>query len=110
MQLVPFNHQWTNPGSTVDLKGVYRRGDAYAPDLPIRRHHDWQAKGFEYITLSSAADVAAAREKGMLTGVHDLAGLRQSYEQNARAAFLLNDYIKELEAAKPKPSREKASA
>lgn len=108
LQLVPFNNQWANPGGTVDIKGVYRRGDAYAPELPIKRHLDWQAKGFEYITLSSAADVAAAKEKGVLIGVHDLADLRKSYEQNPLAAFKLADYIKELEAAKPKPAKDKA--
>lgn len=110
MILVPFQHQWTNSGSTVDLKGVYRRGDAYAPELPIRRHHDWQAKGFEYITLSSAADVVAARDKGVLGGGLDMAELRKSYDQTALAMFRLQDYIKELDAAKPKAAKEKATA
>lgn len=110
MLLVPFNHQWTNSGSTVDLKAVYRRGDAYAHDLPVKRHNDWQAKGFEYITLSSAADVVAARDKGVLIGVSDMAELRKSYDQTTLAMFKLQDYLKELDAAKPKATKEKATA
>lgn len=70
---VPLNTQWTLPGTKLDLKAIYRRPrrrvgeydeiiQERAPDglplydltagLPMRRHSDWIAKGFEYVTLA----------------------------------------------------------
>lgn len=67
-QAVPFNPDWVS-NDKCDIKAIYRRkaldrfGEprrdaAGAPlwdltgPLPVRRHHDWAKKGFEYVTLA----------------------------------------------------------
>jgi hypothetical protein len=71
---VPLDPLWTITGSKLDLKAIYRRPrrsvgeydeiiQERGPDglplyditspLPLRRHSDWQTKGFEYVTVVS---------------------------------------------------------
>lgn len=70
---VPLNPSWTIAGTKLDLKAIYRRprrrvgeydeiiqerGEDGLPlydltgPLPLRRHSDWAAKGYEYVTLA----------------------------------------------------------
>lgn len=50
---VPLNLDWT--GSTkLDLHGIYDRGNGDLCTLPMRRHQQWMAKGFSYVTLADA--------------------------------------------------------
>lgn len=81
---VPFNPKWIDH-EKIDIHAIYRRpvldhrgrqkfvdGIAqwdYTGGLPVRRHHDYAKKGFEYVTLASGADmtkevVAALRADG----------------------------------------------
>lgn len=69
---VPFDKNWGLPSTKLDLKAIYRRPrrtvgeydevvQERGPDgqplydlvgpLPVRRHSDWLAKGFEYVTV-----------------------------------------------------------
>src|SRR5919106_1444688 len=87
---VPFDSVWSIPGTKFDLKGIYRRPrrvvgaydeitvatsaeglplwDLTGP-FPIRRHSDWVAKGFEYVTLADLESLEKAapslRAKGL---------------------------------------------
>lgn len=87
---VPLDNAWTIPGTKLDLKAIYRRParvvgefdevrqavgadgmplyDITGP-LPLRRHSDWLAKGYEYVTLAdmkSLEDVAPSlRQRGL---------------------------------------------
>lgn len=71
---VPFDSAWIT-SDKIDIKAVYRRPayDAqgrrmHASDgrplwdvttpLPVRRHNDWAAKGYEYITLADAKSLS----------------------------------------------------
>jgi len=88
---VPLNPAWTGSESQLDLKAVYRRQkrdnwgkpildaqgreqwDTTSP-LPLRRHHDWLAKGYEYITLAdeeSLKSVAGGLEHDWRTYMND---------------------------------------
>lgn len=76
-QCVPFNPDWVN-NDKQDLHAIYRRPqrdartgvvvrdeagnvrwDTTGP-LPVRRHLDWQKKGFEYVTLADMESLAIA--------------------------------------------------
>lgn len=69
---IPIDNGWIIPGTKLDLKAIYRRprrligeydeviqarGEDGRPlydlvgPLPMRRHSDWIAKGFEYVTV-----------------------------------------------------------
>lgn len=74
---VPFNPDWVQ-NDKADLKAIYRRprmdartntvlrDEAGTPlwdltgPLPVRRHLDWQKKGFEYVTLADLASLGSA--------------------------------------------------
>lgn len=72
---VPFNPKWIDHDK-IDVRAIYRRpvrdarGRAVLKDgvpqwdltggLPVRRHHDWVKKGFEYVTLASGEDLVKA--------------------------------------------------
>lgn len=83
---VPFNPDWLNQDK-LDLKAIYRRPryartqfddivrvledgmpawDLTGP-LPVRRHNDWVAKGFEYLTLADRSSLNQVA--GMLRAV-----------------------------------------
>ena len=79
---VPFDPRWI-AHDKVDVHAIYRRPilddvgeqslDAYGVPmwdltggLPVRRHHDWIRKGFEYVTL---ADVESLRNKIVVQGL-----------------------------------------
>lgn len=56
---VPLNYDWT--GSTkLDIHGIYDRGNGDLCTLPLRRHQQWMAKGFTYVTLADAESLAVA--------------------------------------------------
>jgi hypothetical protein len=62
VNLVPYYNQWSGSETKLDLKAVYRRPEpdgsvTLAPQLPLRRHTDWTAKGFEYVTLSTLEEL-----------------------------------------------------
>lgn len=60
LKCVPLNPAWTGD-TKLDLRGVYKRpnGDL-ATSLPMRKHHAWEAKGLEYVTLADAESLAVA--------------------------------------------------
>ena len=102
MQLVPFNPDWADSGSKLDLRGIYQRGDLLAA-LPIRRHSDYIKKGFAYVTLASVADVNEVvgyiKSKGI-----NLTALQESYERNAAGMF------KSIAYAAEQPTHDAAEA
>lgn len=71
---IPFNAKWISHDK-IDVKAIYRRPRRdvlgrqvtdpetglpawdYTGGIPVRRHADWQRKGYEYITLESGADL-----------------------------------------------------
>jgi hypothetical protein len=60
LKCVPLNPDWV--GNTgLDMRAIYRRpsGDLTTA-LPLRRHNQWQAKGFEYVTLADAESLKLA--------------------------------------------------
>lgn len=87
---VPLDSRWIIAGTKLDLKAIYRRPrrvvgeydeitlattadglpayDLTGP-LPMRRHADWEAKGFEYVTLADQKSLNEAapflREQGL---------------------------------------------
>jgi len=72
MQCVPFLEAWTGSESRLDIKAIYRRpgkGIDLTGGLPVRRHSQWCAKGFTYVSLASVKDVNEAakslREHGL---------------------------------------------
>lgn len=79
---VPFDERWITHDK-CDVHAIYRRPilddvgeqqlDAHGVPLwdltgglPVRRHHDWTRKGFEYVTL---ADVQSLRNKVVVQGL-----------------------------------------
>lgn len=87
---VPFDPAWTIAGTKYDLKAIYRRPqrttdefDRVVPavnaqgipmwdltgPLPLRRHADWVAKGYEYVTLADMESLEKAapglRKRGL---------------------------------------------
>lgn len=87
---VPFDPNWAIAGTKYDLKAIYRRPrrtigeyDEITPEtnaeglplwdlttpLPLRRHSDWTAKGYEYVTLADMESLEKAapslRAKGL---------------------------------------------
>lgn len=105
MQLVPFNNDWADSGSKLDLKGVYQSSkpgdDRICPSLPIRRHNDWERKGLKYVTLSTLEDVAIAQNDLKARGV-DLSEVKKAYELIGVGPFKVQAYLAE------QPDREAA--
>lgn len=88
LRLVPFNPAWINHDK-LDIKAMYRRPrftvddwgdrqrefdadglptwDVVGP-LPIKKHIDWQRKGFEYVTLANRDSLRAAAHFGTVPG------------------------------------------
>lgn len=58
---VPYNPAWADNGTKLDLKAIYRRPNGDLATLPMRRHHQWEAKGFQYVTLADHDSLVAAR-------------------------------------------------
>lgn len=105
MELVPFNQQWAEPSSKLDLKGLYlgKPGDDRIVALPVRRHSDWISKGMSFLTLATAEDVVAVKDELRARGV-DLNALAKSY--TAMGAFRTDIYL----AEQPKREAEEADA
>jgi hypothetical protein len=94
MELIPFNPSWSESGSKLDLKALYRRasqdGQISIVSLPVRRHNDWSKKGFTYVTLTSAEDVIAIKPS---TAGMDWTKVQQSYDINGH--FKMSAYLAE---------------
>ena len=105
MQLVPFNPSWADSGSKLDLHAYYKGkpGDDRYCRLPVRRHHDWTAKGLTYVTLASAEDVNKVGPEVRAMGVN-LNDLGRSYENNGTGTFKITEY------ARQQPQRDEAEA
>ncbi len=91
MTLVPFNQQWADSGSKLDLHGIYERGETICA-LPVRRHNDWVSKGFRYVTLATRSDAGSVKDSLRMQGV-DLASLDAAYERTAAGAFKVSEYL-----------------
>jgi hypothetical protein len=86
LRLVPFNATWISHDK-IDIHAIYRRPrfkeDKYGEQhreldgngmptwdivgpLPIRRHNDWEKKGFQYVTLANRESLAVASRFGTL--------------------------------------------
>jgi hypothetical protein len=50
---VPLNPAWA-ADSKLDMHAIYKRPNGDLMTLPLRRHHQWEAKGFAYVTLADA--------------------------------------------------------
>lgn len=98
MQLVPFNPDWSDTGSKLDLKGVYRAtnpGDErICHNLPIRRHNDWMRAGLEFVTLATLEDVATVQDELRSRGL-DLGEVKRSYLRAGVGPFDIQQYLKE---------------
>lgn len=97
MQLVPFDEKWAGSETKLDLKGWYRRpsrhgGFSVVGPFPLRRHLDYARKGFEFITLASAEDVAPVRMQLKMRGI-DLNALADAYDHNGH--FKMEQYLKD---------------
>jgi hypothetical protein len=107
MLLVPFNQDWADSGSKLDLKGVYQSttpgDDRICPALPIRRHTDWTRKGLKFVTLSTLHDVGEAQDFIRTQGI-SLSELRNSYILQGSGPFNIPQYLKE------QPDREATEA
>lgn len=97
MELVPFNPQWADSGTKLDLKALYRRpsedGKPTIMPLPVRRHNDWARKGFTYVTLATAEDVIAVRGSLRAVGVN-LDALAKCYDSVGN--FKMRDFLAEI--------------
>jgi hypothetical protein len=60
LKCVPLNPDWVG-NTALDMRAIYRRpsGDLTTA-LPLRRHNQWQGKGFEYVTLADAESLKLA--------------------------------------------------
>jgi hypothetical protein len=97
MELVPWNQAWSETGTKLDIKAIYRRGEVLTT-LPVRRHSDWVGKGWTYITLATAEDVVAVKPGLRAVGVN-LDELQKSYASHGQGAFRMDAYLKELARA-----------
>jgi hypothetical protein len=93
MELVPFNPQWADSGSKLDLHAFYKGkpGDDRYVRLPVRRHNDWARKGLTYVTLASAEDVNKVVAELKAKGVN-LSALADSYDHNGTGVFKIGAY------------------
>lgn len=58
-QCVPLNGDWAT-NTKLDMHAIYARPNGDLATLPMRRHHQWEAKGFRYVTLADAESLAIA--------------------------------------------------
>ena len=114
MLRMSFNPAWIT-SDKLDVKALYRR-PAYdgrglrrvdaegRPEwditsaLPVRRHNDWAAKGFEFLALATWEDVLACRGSLETAGirVQDLADSYSTIGEPNRRGFLVSAYLAEL--------------
>jgi uncharacterized protein YbjQ (UPF0145 family) len=98
--LTPFNPDWADQGTKLDLKAIYRRPEAginLTGPLPVRRHNDWSKKGLKFVSLASGEECAQVTGWLRAQGV-DTAELRKSYGGPPSMPFLTDLYIKEQRA------------
>lgn len=60
MELVPLIDRWTGSETPFDMHAIYRRpgpGITLTTPLPLRRHRQWAAKGYTYVSLATTDDV-----------------------------------------------------
>lgn len=56
---VPFNAGWSD--GKFDIRAIYTRPNGDVMTLPLRRHQQWTAKGFAYVTLADHDSLAAVK-------------------------------------------------
>lgn len=56
---VPFNA--TFAGGKLDIRAIYKRPNGDLMTLPMRRHYQWEAKGFAYVTIADHDSLMAIR-------------------------------------------------
>lgn len=99
MELVPFCSELTGSETKLDLKAIYRRPDpngiTLTSPLPLRRHKDWAAKGFEYVTLSTLGELGEAAPLLRAKGFDPLT-MRNCYDRNGH--FDIPKYLQEARA------------
>lgn len=112
VKTVPFDAAWVT-SDRLDIRGIYRR-PRLGPDrkqvaidgvpqwdltgpLPVRRHNDHVAKGFQFVTLATLQDVADA-SASLRSGGHDPQSFVPSYEAQGaldRRTFRVQEYLKD---------------
>jgi hypothetical protein len=98
LKCVPLNPDWV--GNTgLDMRAIYRRpnGDLTA-DLPLRRHNQWQAKGFEYVTLADASSLKLAAPWLMSKG-HNPQEFVAGYSNEGATPWNVTKYLEGAHAA-----------
>jgi hypothetical protein len=98
MDLVPLFSQVTGSETKLDLKAIYRRpgpGVTLTSPLPLRRHKDWEAKGFTYVSVSTLAELGqiagVVRESG-----RDPLAMRSSFDRDGN--FDVPQYLRQAKA------------
>ena len=57
---VPLNPAWVGD-TKLDIRAIYKRANGdLTSGLPLRRHHNWVAKGLEYVTLADPDSLSKA--------------------------------------------------
>ena len=71
MKCMPFFDELTGSESKLDLKAIYSRpgtGVNLTSPLPLRRHKDWAAKGYTFVSVATMSDLGLVapflRKKG----------------------------------------------
>lgn len=98
MELVPFRNQWAGSETKLDLKAWYRRdsvhgGFSLVGPLPLRRHLDWERKGFEYVCLSSLEELGLVAPMLRAEG-EDVDAMRKCFDRRS-GSFDQATYLKE---------------
>lgn len=115
IKTVPFNQAWVT-SDKLDIRAIYRRPrlDAlkqrvvvdgvpqwdYTSALPIRRHNDWAAKGYEYVTLATMQDLADAAKGLAAQGIdpHQFDASYEGFGEMERRAFRIKGYLEQRDA------------
>lgn len=106
IKTVPFNSIWVT-SDKLDIRAVYRRPRLdqfkqrvvvdgvpqwdYPSGLPIRRHNNWLAKGYEYVTLSTMQDLADASKT--IENPHQYDASYESFGEFDRRPFRIQAYL-----------------
>lgn len=96
MELIALNEHWTGSETKLDLHGIYRRpgpGVNTTGALPLRRHQQWRAKGFEFVALASVEDVNLVVGDLRAKGVN-LPALQQCYPPRLGGKFDVDAYVR----------------
>jgi hypothetical protein len=100
VELVPFFDDWTGSETGLDLHAYYRRpgpGVNLTTAIPVRRHRDYAARGWSYVSLASAADINLAAAFLRARGI-DPRSFAGSYRTDLGGAFDVALYAREAVA------------